>query len=337
MSKVVGRGHERPGAVADLAGRRAGRHVQAEDRVGPRIVEHALLDHHARAPPSSPAGAPSSAGWKMNFTVPGRSLAHAGQHLGHAQQDRGVGVVAAGVHHADLLAVVGRRPSSANGRSTSSVTGSASMSARSATTGPGLPPLRMPTTPVCATPVPHLEAERLQVLGRPGRRADLAVAELRMGVDVASPLDHLPSIAADASSIPCAQPGPTTMQAEAPRPGRWLQSRRLLGLFMLDARPKGWSRKVQAARTNDRKAIEYSSTPIHPNAPRSEPPHRTLTMTFIRSSERAPDADLSMDGPQALCNGDPAGARPHLLVRLILAAAECSEHLPPRNPVLTRG
>ena len=34
-----------------------------------------------------------------------------------------------------------------NGTSTSSVTGSASMSARSATVGPGLPPLRIPTTP----------------------------------------------------------------------------------------------------------------------------------------------------------------------------------------------
>ena len=41
----------------------------------------------------------------------------------------------------------------ANGRSTSSVTGRASMSARSATTGPGSAPLSRPTTPVWATPV----------------------------------------------------------------------------------------------------------------------------------------------------------------------------------------
>ena len=42
----------------------------------------------------------------------------------------------------------------ANGTSTrSSVTGSASMSARSATTGPGSAPLSRPTTPVWATPV----------------------------------------------------------------------------------------------------------------------------------------------------------------------------------------
>ena len=41
----------------------------------------------------------------------------------------------------------------ANGTSTSSVTGSASMSARSATTGPGSAPFSRPTTPVWATPV----------------------------------------------------------------------------------------------------------------------------------------------------------------------------------------
>ena len=41
----------------------------------------------------------------------------------------------------------------ANGTSTRSFTGSASMSARKATTGPGEAPLSRPTTPVLATPV----------------------------------------------------------------------------------------------------------------------------------------------------------------------------------------
>ena len=39
------------------------------------------------------------------------------------------------------------------GTSTRSSTGSASMSARRATTGPGLPPFRMPSTPMMPTPV----------------------------------------------------------------------------------------------------------------------------------------------------------------------------------------
>ena len=77
-----------------------------------------------------------------------------------------------------------------NGTSTSSVTGSASMSARSATTGPGWPPFSTPTTPVCATFSLHLvEAERAQVVGDDLRGAHLAVAELGVLVDVAAPGD----------------------------------------------------------------------------------------------------------------------------------------------------
>ena len=56
------------------------------------------------APPSSPSGAPSSAGWKRKTTVPGRSRLQPGEHLGRAEQDRRVGVVAAGVHDALRLA-----------------------------------------------------------------------------------------------------------------------------------------------------------------------------------------------------------------------------------------
>ena len=52
----------------------------------------------------------------------------------------------------------------AKGRSTFSSTGSASMSARSATTGPGLPPLRTPTTPVSPTPVVTSQPSALKCL-----------------------------------------------------------------------------------------------------------------------------------------------------------------------------
>ena len=58
------------------------------------------------APPSSPGGAPSSAGWKMNLTVPGSCARTLGQHLRHAHQNRDVVVVAARVHHADVLAEI---------------------------------------------------------------------------------------------------------------------------------------------------------------------------------------------------------------------------------------
>ena len=129
----------------------------------------------------------------MNFTVPGSCARRPGQHLGHAHQDRDVRVVAAGVHHADLLAVPARcAPCDANGRSTSSATGSASMSARSATTGPGSAPLSSADDAGVRDAGAHLvEAERAQVLGDDAGGADLAVAELGVLVDVAPPGDHL--------------------------------------------------------------------------------------------------------------------------------------------------
>ena len=74
----------------------------------------------------------------------------------------------------------------ANGRSTSSVTGRASMSARMASFGPGLPPLRMPTTPVCAMPVLHLVTELLQLCGDELCRARFAIAQFGMFVKIAA-------------------------------------------------------------------------------------------------------------------------------------------------------
>ena len=59
-----------------------------------------------RAPPRSPGGGPSSAGWNTNSTVPGSCSRTPASSLGDTEQDRGVRVVTAGVHHADLLARV---------------------------------------------------------------------------------------------------------------------------------------------------------------------------------------------------------------------------------------
>ena len=128
----------------------------------------------------------------MNFTVPRNCAAQAGEHLGHAHQDRDVAVVAAGVHHADFLAVpCASRAFDAKGTSTCSVTGRPSMSARSATAGRATPPLSRPTTPVCGDFRAHLvQPELAQVRGDDGRGAELAVAELGVLVQVAPPSQH---------------------------------------------------------------------------------------------------------------------------------------------------
>ena len=78
-----------------------------------------------------------------------------------------------------------------NGRSTCSVTGNASMSARSATVGPGLPPLQDADHAGVRDARANLEAQLAQLFGHDLRRAELAVAEFGVLVEVAAPRDHL--------------------------------------------------------------------------------------------------------------------------------------------------
>ena len=108
-----------------------------------------------------PAGRPSSAGWKSTFTVPANSSRRSMQQPGHAEQHRGVGVVAAGVHHA-------RR--SASGSRPRSPPGSAGRPCRRAAgrpcPSPPSSPRISPVTPVLAMPVRTSSTpERAQPLG----------------------------------------------------------------------------------------------------------------------------------------------------------------------------
>src|SRR3546814_932739 len=105
------------------------------------------------APPSSPSGAPSSEGWNTSITSPGSSPCIATS--ASATPSR-IAVCASWPQACitpvcwPLKVVV---TFDANGRSLRSVTGSASMSARSAIFGPGLPPLMIAVTPWWAMPV----------------------------------------------------------------------------------------------------------------------------------------------------------------------------------------
>jgi hypothetical protein len=105
------------------------------------------------APPRSPSGAPSSAGWKMNSTVPGRSF-----FMPTSISATPIRLATcASCPQACMTPTFLPRYSAVtvdlNGTSTCSVTGNASMSARKAMTGPGLSPLSTAVTPVCAMPV----------------------------------------------------------------------------------------------------------------------------------------------------------------------------------------
>ena len=163
--------------------------VQAEDRLAAPGSRARPARSSACAPPSSPSGGISSAGWKMNLTLP-RSCRRASPASTSATPIR-MAVwqswpQACITPTSSPFQVV--RTLEANGRSTCSTTGKASMSARSATTGPGRAPRRSPTTPVWATPVrTWSKPSRAQVRRDQARGAGLAVAELGVFVEVAAP------------------------------------------------------------------------------------------------------------------------------------------------------
>src|SRR5690606_8795998 len=98
-------------------------------------------------------GAPSSAGWNTNSTLP----ANWSRTPARASATPIRIAVCASWPQACITPTVSPRYSpvafEAKGRSLRSVTGSASMSARSSTVGPGRPPSSSATTPVWATPV----------------------------------------------------------------------------------------------------------------------------------------------------------------------------------------
>ena len=154
MLKRVGARHRRARAVAEHAERQPRGDVQAEDRLRHRVLERALGDHHLRAAllalgrqllgrledeldraaqlrrAGRRAPRPRPSGWRRGQSWPQACMTPTDLAVPLRLHLRGE-------RHVDLLGS----------------TGSASMSARSATTGPGSAPFSRPTTPVWATPV----------------------------------------------------------------------------------------------------------------------------------------------------------------------------------------
>ena len=99
------------------------------------------------APPSSPGGGPSSAGWNTSITSPGNVSRIATSALATPSRIP----VWASWPQACITPTVSPRYCAvaleANGRPLRSATGSASMSARRAILGPGLPPWMIAVTP----------------------------------------------------------------------------------------------------------------------------------------------------------------------------------------------
>ena len=187
--EAVRRRHRRAGAITDLPGVEGAEHVQAEHRLGFEVAEEALLQHFLGA--ALLAVRRAFLGRLEDEQYFARQVGlHRHHRFGHAHQGRGVGVVAAGVHHADGLAAEGRgdlgreRQRVAFGHRQRVHVG-ADRDARA-----GLAALEHRDHAGGGDAGLHVQAERAQVVGDEFRCAYFAVAEFRVLVDVAAPGQH---------------------------------------------------------------------------------------------------------------------------------------------------
>ena len=176
-----------PAAIADGAGvqRRPG--VPAEHHFGFVVSRRCPPCSMTDAPPSSPGGAPSSAGWNTNRTLPRSVRLDLHQRLGHTHEHRGVRIVPAGVHDAHFLAAVVRLGGGAERHvgafhHRQRVHVGAQRDRRTRLTG--LQEARPRRCGRCRSPRP---AELAQVLGDDLRGAHFAVGEFRVLMEVAPP------------------------------------------------------------------------------------------------------------------------------------------------------
>jgi hypothetical protein len=189
-AEIVGGGHERAGAVADLPGLVDRGHVQAEDRIHIRVLQGALFHHHLRAAVLAD-GRRLLGGLEDELHRAGNALAHPREDFRHAHEDAGVGIVAAGVHHA-AAHVVPLGPHGALERDVDFLgdrqrihVGAQRHHRTRQATPEHAHHARMRHL------LAHLDAEGSQVVGDDLRGAHLAVAELGVLVEVAPPGDDL--------------------------------------------------------------------------------------------------------------------------------------------------
>ena len=182
-------GHRPLRPVADRAvGQRAD--VEPEDRVHLRVFEDARPDHLGGAAVLA-VGSAVLGGLEQELDRSRQRCAPRREHLRDAHEDRRVCVVPARVHDVDLPPVVGR-PRPGSERDLGQL-----LHGQGVHVGPQGDDRRGGTAAEDSDDAgvsdagPHLQAKRPQVRGHDPRRAQLAVAELGVLVDVAPPGDDL--------------------------------------------------------------------------------------------------------------------------------------------------
>jgi hypothetical protein len=183
--EVVRRGLRGTGTVGELTAR-AGPNMQAEHSINARVLHHARVDHRLGA-----------AGWwrflgrlEEELDRARQLRAHASQHLGNPHQHRDMGVMAAGVHDANLLASIDtarrtleREVVHLGDRQRIHVSAQSNHRAGFAATKHTHYAM---TTDACL----HLHAQCTQMVGHNARRPFFKTGELRVLVNVPTPADH---------------------------------------------------------------------------------------------------------------------------------------------------
>ena len=169
--------------------------MEAEDRIGLGILEHPSFNI-SFAPDFLPEDGvnrldPSSAGWKMNSTVPGKLILDSRQHLGTAIS---IAVWASCPQACMRSTSLPRYWCLAFGRERQPLRLLHGQGVHVGAQGHGRAGLRPLQDAHDAGPGdagPHLQPQAPQVLGHHARRPGLLVTELRMLVDVPAPADQL--------------------------------------------------------------------------------------------------------------------------------------------------
>ena len=138
--------------ITDVANFHLRHHVQREDRLRLRVLQHAFF-HHQRGPACLARRRTFFRRLKDELDRAWHLTLHRGEDAGNAELHGGVDIVAAGVHHSDVLAE--ERCPDLGGERKRGLLGYRQRIHVGADGDhrPGLPPLRIATTPVRATPV----------------------------------------------------------------------------------------------------------------------------------------------------------------------------------------
>ena len=184
----VGGRHDRARAIGDRVGLDDGRDVETEDHVGMRIFHRALF-HHEGSSAFLTGRRAFLRGLEQEFDGAGQPVLYRRQGLRHAHQDRNVGIVAAGVHHAGFLAGPDGSDFRCERQVHFLVNGQRIHVGAQRNDRTGFAALEQRHNAGMRHAGADFESQRPEVLGNDSRGTKFAIAEFGIAVDVMPPFD----------------------------------------------------------------------------------------------------------------------------------------------------